>query len=291
MPDIIEYCEDSTGIVPSDFEERIIFSREMPYRIRLKHFNEEDYVPLHYATTIEILICSDLVGNIVIDNNQYVLCGKQVFVIPPYTVHSNHIEKCDGIMYIFKVDFSEMRYYFDIDAILKADNKAINSLAYTGHDYNSALSIIRYLLEFSNNHSLCISKILDFLLLLSEKTANHESVSKFSGNNTKLNLRELINWTQENFSQKITLDDVAKKFGYSKFYFCSLFKNMTGITYLNYLTSVRIAHARRLLRDGMTVKNVCYECGFNDVSYFVQVFKATFGVTPKQYSSHTNVIN
>ncbi len=101
MPDIIEYCEDSTGIVPSDFEERISFSREMPYRIRTKHFFEEDYVPLHYANTIEILICNDLVGNIVIDNNLYVLHGKQVFVIPPYTVHSNHVEKCGGMWYIF----------------------------------------------------------------------------------------------------------------------------------------------------------------------------------------------
>ena len=101
--------------LPNSFEEQVQFSEEMPYRINIKRFQAEDIVPLHYADSIEILLCEDLCGEIVIDANRYPLGGRQMFVIPPYTIHSNSIRICDGTMYVFKIGFREMDRYIHVE--------------------------------------------------------------------------------------------------------------------------------------------------------------------------------
>ena len=60
---------------------------------------------------------------------------------------------------------------------------------------------------------------------------------------------------------------------------------MTGTTYKNYLNSVRMSNACLLLQEGLSVQEVCLKCGFENVSYFVQVFKKLQRLTPYQYAS------
>lgn len=66
--------------------------------------------------------------------------------------------------------------------------------------------------------------------------------------------------------------------------FCSSFKKKTGFTYYEYLTSARLSYACQLLLLNISVKEVCYMAGFENVSYFVQLFKKYQGVTPKEYA-------
>ena len=68
--------------------------------------------------------------------------------------------------------------------------------------------------------------------------------------------------------------------GYSKYHFCSRFKSLTGMTYLNYLNSVRVRRACLLLQQGESVQAVCRATGFENVSYFIQMFKKIRHVTP-----------
>lgn len=291
MKETLKNCEDVSGIIPCDFEEQIAFSKNIPYRIRKKQFYEEDIVPLHYAETIEILLCDSLKGNIVIDNNQYEFNGKQVFIIPPYTVHSNQIYKCNGVMYIFKTDFDGLSQYINIKNIYESENKTLSQLSYSCPEYDNIYRLIERIKAYNDNLPFCITYILELFNILFQYIDKDRISTELTANTDSLNLRDLINWTQNNFSHTIKIDDIASIFGYSKYYFCYLFKKMTGITYLNYLNNVRISHACRMLRDGKTVKEVSEGCGFNDVSYFVQVFKKIHGITPKQYSVKTNVIN
>ena len=69
--------------LPNGFEERVFFSPQMPYTICIKEFQMEDIVPLHYADTIELLLCENLCGEIVIDTQRFTLEGEQLYVIPP----------------------------------------------------------------------------------------------------------------------------------------------------------------------------------------------------------------
>ena len=70
----------------------------------------------------------------------------------------------------------------------------------------------------------------------------------------------------------------------SPYYFSKLFKEDTGVNFIEYLTSVRIQEAKRLLLDGeRSIKDICIEIGYQDPNYFSRIFKKHTGVTPTEF--------
>lgn len=97
-------------------------------------------------------------------------------------------------------------------------------------------------------------------------------------------LKTVLKFIRENFAKDISLEDMAAVAGLSCKYFCKFFKDMTGTTPVNYLLAYRIERAaRRLLGTDLSVTQIAYDCGFNDVSYFIKTFKAFKRVSPKEY--------
>ena len=69
-----------------------------------------------------------------------------------------------------------------------------------------------------------------------------------------------------------------------KSYFCRLFKAVTDKTPMEYLNSYRIEKAAaKLLSTDESVTDIAYSCGFNDLSYFIKVFRDFKGISPKQF--------
>ncbi len=65
---------------------------------------------------------------------------------------------------------------------------------------------------------------------------------------------------------------------------CTFFRHQTGQTLVDAINARRLEVARNLLRRrDLTIQQVCYESGFNDVSYFCRLFKRMEGLTPKEY--------
>ncbi|OGF50162.1 MAG: hypothetical protein A2231_07770 [Candidatus Firestonebacteria bacterium RIFOXYA2_FULL_40_8] len=94
-----------------------------------------------------------------------------------------------------------------------------------------------------------------------------------------------IEYIDKNFKEEIKLEDISlKQAGITKEYFCNIFKKITGRTFTEYLNNLRIDYASKLLTSTQKqVSEICYESGFNDLSYFNRVFKAQKGVTPREY--------
>lgn len=274
------YFDDT---MPDGFEEHFFFSKEMPYTVSIKQFLTEDIVPLHYAETIEILLCDQLSGEIVIDNRRYELGGYQLFVIPPYTVHANNIHPGIGTMYVFKIHFGQLRYYLDAEHIFSLFGTHVSRLRYDCPAFHEVLEVVAKLMDHDGELGRCLPHLIELFGILSRHTdpdradADHDRFRESS-------LQDLIRWTNEHYARKITIDEVAKMTGYSKYHFCSRFKSLTGMTYLNYLNSVRVRRACMLLQQGESVQSVCRAAGFENVSYFIQVFKKIQHMTPHQYA-------
>lgn len=97
-------------------------------------------------------------------------------------------------------------------------------------------------------------------------------------------LRKVLDFIDKNYSQPITLEQLADAASMSPKYFCRFFSQMTHRTPMNYLNYQRIEHACYALSTGdLTVTEVAYACGFNDLSYFIKTFRKYKGVTPGQY--------
>ena len=91
------------------------------------------------------------------------------------------------------------------------------------------------------------------------------------------------------YYEDITLEQVAEELNISVFYLSKLFRKHMGINFTEYLTQLRIEHAKRLLQDGnKSIKEVAYAVGFNSQSYFSKIFKKYTGTAPSEYADSEN---
>ncbi|MCI8407345.1 MAG: helix-turn-helix domain-containing protein [Oscillospiraceae bacterium] len=95
---------------------------------------------------------------------------------------------------------------------------------------------------------------------------------------------KVIEYIRANYSQKITLDEIARHVHFSKTYLSRIFKEETGENISAYINRIRIDKAKLLLADkGISLVEVASLVGFEDQSYFTKVFKALTGTPPKRY--------
>ena len=87
----------------------------------------------------------------------------------------------------------------------------------------------------------------------------------------------------KNFAENIHLEDLATAAFLSKFHFIRSFKSLYGTTPYQYLTSVRIRNAKRLLLTHIPIAEVCMAVGFESVTWFTGLFKKITGTTPAMY--------
>jgi AraC-like DNA-binding protein len=87
-----------------------------------------------------------------------------------------------------------------------------------------------------------------------------------------------------NYSQPITLEQIAAISNLTATSFCRYFKLMTNKTYYDFLTEIRISHACHfLIEDKMSIDQIADKCGFYNISNFYRQFKKVIGVTPLTY--------
>lgn len=94
----------------------------------------------------------------------------------------------------------------------------------------------------------------------------------------------MIQYIHEHYAEEITLGDLANKVYISRNYLSSIFRSITGETFNNYLTRVRIEKAKELLmQPNMLVYEVAEKVGYKNVPYFSTLFKKYTGMNPTDY--------
>ena len=97
-------------------------------------------------------------------------------------------------------------------------------------------------------------------------------------------LNKIFQYVSDNFQRKITLSEISSVANLSAKAFCRYFKSKTRKTFYDFLLEVRVAHACNLLLEKeMTIYEVCYDCGFNNLSNFNRYFKKIMHKTPTNY--------
>jgi AraC-like DNA-binding protein len=100
----------------------------------------------------------------------------------------------------------------------------------------------------------------------------------------KYRINLIYNYSFAHFKDKILLDEIAKIASLTPNAFCRYFKTKTRKTYLQFITEIRVGHACKLLiEDEISIKQICYESGFNNFSSFHTAFKLITGKTPLTY--------
>jgi two-component system response regulator YesN len=104
--------------------------------------------------------------------------------------------------------------------------------------------------------------------------------------NSQIVIAKAKDYIEQNYSEKLALEDVASAVGISKFYFSNLFKKVCGVNFSVYLNQVRIEKAKLLLKDtSANAGDVAYMVGFSDPQYFSKTFKKVTGKTVGEWKA------
>ncbi|MDR1536598.1 MAG: response regulator [Clostridiales bacterium] len=99
-------------------------------------------------------------------------------------------------------------------------------------------------------------------------------------------IQQTIAYINRHYERKLTLNLLADMVGISPNYFSKLFKEEAGVSFIEYLTQVRMAKAKALLAEKKkSIKEISIETGYRDSAYFTRSFKKFTGVVPTDYIS------
>ena len=126
------------------------------------------------------------------------------------------------------------------------------------------------------------------LLLYREQAALPETNNQgyeFESTNKKYVVEQIIDYLDSHYSEKISLDQIAKNMYLSPFYISKIFKSETGDTPINHLIRVRMEKARQLLdqQQNASIQDIALCVGYDDAYHFSKLFKKHFGQSPSKY--------
>lgn len=92
-----------------------------------------------------------------------------------------------------------------------------------------------------------------------------------------------IEYLNTHFSEPLTVEEISDHVGFSKYYFCRRFKEVTGKTVVDYINFLRCVNAKRLISSGQyNVSESAYMSGFNNLSYFSKTYIKHMGHSPSE---------
>lgn len=189
---------------------------------------------------------------------------------------------------LFSNSFTEQPDFLLLNQLLKRSELGIRFSKKTG-------IIIRPLFEellISDglNRMIIILKILDFCNKATDYT--HLVSEGFSDNFIQTSdekLQKIIFYIENNYHQKIKLNEIAGMANMQDNAFCRYFKVKTNCSLFDFINKIRIGNAcRLLLKRDLSIQEICYQTGFNSSSHFINQFRLRTGKTPKDYRNFYN---
>ena len=131
--------------------------------------------------------------------------------------------------------------------------------------------------------------LMQMLLLIMRNICNVEKSEQkgcnFESYNKSYAVNRIINYLNENYEHKISLEQIAHNMYLSPVYISKIFKEETGESPINYLIKIRLEKAREILlqSEGGSIKNIANQVGYDDVYHFSKLFKKYYGISPLYY--------
>jgi len=138
-----------------------------------------------------------------------------------------------------------------------------------------------------------LEQLIQFMNLIKNLLGIHSKLDSLSSygdlpsitENEGIRIGNIYNYIMQNYSEPITLEDVAKTAFMTPESFCRYFKKHTGHTFVSFLSEIRINEACRKLTAHKfeSISSVAYKCGFKSITNFNRVFKCVIGSSPREY--------
>jgi AraC-like DNA-binding protein len=214
--------------------------------------------------------------------------GSDLILVGPYIPHLNFDygirQPYEKVVIQLREDFLEHGFtnvpeLKDIKTLFERAKSGIHFYGDTKQQVGNRLKKIHQLSHFEQLiEMLSVFQVLaqseEYTLLHSKPIQQHYNLKE------QQRLKSVYRFIEENYQKKIEVEHMARLTHLSKASFCRYFKKMTRMTFTEFLNQYRINEAKRLLLQDKPVSSICFECGFESMSYFDRVFKQRTGLTP-----------
>ena len=132
----------------------------------------------------------------------------------------------------------------------------------------------------------CVEKPLEEIesTILSMIESIFEKIAEQTRSTNAYLVEQVQNYLFQHMNENITLSDLGEIFGINYSSLSNIFSSATGQTIIEYLTFIRILHAKELLiNTDKKIYEICSEIGYTEPKYFIKRFRQIVGVTPKEY--------
>ena len=249
-------------------------------------------IPVHWHDEFEIIYVRSGFLTVSISGESYIGKTGDAFVVSPGNLHLMGSDT--GIVDYYTFLFPLKYISFRTDDML--DEKLLEPLN-SGHLMigprvkDTAKELCEQLIEIymakkDESESKIATQVrtkiilLQFILEMWKKGFVIENDT--SGRNTVE--KEMVSYIQQNFTGKISLREFGEQFHLSEKYISRYFKEHFHITLSQYVTYLRLEHAKKLLQDtDIPVTDVAMQSGYQNVSYFIRSFQKAYAVSPLKY--------
>lgn len=252
--------------------------------------------PPHWHEEIEIVYMLEGNMQIVLNNETYLLEPRDIFMIGRRNVHHfispdepNHSVIIQFGLSLFGPFSSIIRDCQFVSPLLGVSKKLDTNMDTRVHAAleEQILAMVQENEEKKEGYQMALkARLFDLMvIMIREVPMQHFSSREKNIRISRLKrLNRVLNYIDTNYDKKLTLSEVSDVANYSPYHFTRFFKDTTGMTFNEYLNSVRVKKAEEFLQDmDLPITEVAYMAGFNSIQTFNRVFKKSKGCTPTEY--------
>ena len=260
------------------YEEHRLLIPELPFKLHTQTLQKRG-VFAHWHENVEFLYCVEGSCNIQCDSKSIYMKQGDTVVINPLSLHRIETDTC--VSYFCLI----IKNKFFIENGIKAEHIFFQNLL----SDKTAGNLIADIDRVYNDKTTFISDaekrltVLAYIIYMCKNYAVRKTNSQFDSKSYAAVL-QAVKYINNNFSSKLSLDELSHQVNYSKFHFSRMFKEITGTTVFEHINKLRCENARFLLRNTeKSIYQICFECGFDSPSYFTKTFKSVYKVLPTEY--------
>ena len=275
--------------------------------IRIQVFNEAKPVNTHKHDFIEIVFMMQ--GKCVhsYHDTEVTLIPGDVFIVVPHEEHSYAIESrtviynCMFYPEVLGEDWDSMKKisgiydFLIVEPFYRSEQKHQEILHLNRTQLSYIEEILNNMLDEQNNrptgYKLIQKAYLTALLTYLGRIWDEQLHGDWDTYNNKRELLvEALNYIEANMENELKVNDLAARAYVSPHYFRKLFRQVTGLTPIDYINKLRISKATTLLKDkNLSISQISQIVGINDMNYFSRLFKTTTGISPSEFRKKNNI--
>ena len=271
--------------IPKPESAALIFQEDLePFFYDKLHQHEE--IQLSYIVKGEgTLIVGDTINYY--KSGDVIVIGSQ---LPHVFKSDQELHKQSHMISLFFTETSFGKDFFSLDELAESQaffKRAKHGFKITSHE-TKIISLFKRIKTATKSERFII--LLQLLNLFS--ISDYKSLSSFIYEKTFSviegeRMRDVFEYTMNNYNKDISLESIANVANMTKNAFCKYFKKYTNKTYGQFLNELRIEHAFKLLlsKKNLTISDIAYKVGFNNISNFNRQFKKVKHLTPLIYKN------